>query len=99
LDEILSEHIVITMFTQNAPKSTILDSAQNPPSPQSTPESASKYVKKAHFSPKIHDLREEFTDSPSKLSAFIPLLSAVIPSGFAVMPHLSVFMPDLLDKN
>jgi hypothetical protein len=66
---------------------------------QNAPKSASKYVKKAHFSPKIHDLREEFIDVPSKLSAFIPLLSAVIPSGFAVMPHLSVFMPDLLDKN
>jgi hypothetical protein len=51
------------MFTQNAPKSATLDSAQTPPSPQNTPESASKYAKIAHFHPNFSHLREEFTDS------------------------------------
>jgi hypothetical protein len=53
------------MFTQNAPKSATLDSAQTPPSPPNTPESASKFVKKAHFRQIFSHLREEFTDSPS----------------------------------
>jgi hypothetical protein len=85
---------VITMFTQNAPTCATLDSTQTPPASKIRPnrrQNTSKIAKNPIFAPIFSHLREEFIGSPLGLSAFIPLLSAVIPFGFAVMPQLCRF--------
>jgi hypothetical protein len=87
------------MFTQNAPTSATLDSAQTPPSIQNPPESASKYAKKAQFHPIFSHLREEFTESLLELCGVIPLFCVVIPRFCGVTPFFCFFMPNLPYKN
>jgi hypothetical protein len=66
--------------------------------PPNTPESASKYVKKAHFRPNFSHLREEFAESAKSYPQLYPCDPQLYRPESQLCRSYAVFIPNLPDK-